>query len=81
MLLELSPMTRCEQVKPWNQKNSVVSKQQARFTDSELRRRRHHHASCEKDFVVSLSKIWAYAGLVEQRAKFVPPKPVHELSE
>ena len=32
-------------------------------------------------FVVSLSKIWAYAGLVEQRAKFVPPKPVHELSE
>ena len=77
MLLKLSAMTRCEQAEPWNQKNSVVSKQQARFTDSELRRRRHHHASCEKD----LSKFWANAGLVEQRAKFVPPKPVHELSE
>ncbi len=24
-------------------------------------------------------EIWAYAGLVEQRPKFVPPKPVHEL--
>jgi hypothetical protein len=49
MLLKLSAMTRCEQAEPWNQKNSVVSKQRARFTDSELRRRRHHHASCEKD--------------------------------
>jgi len=80
MLLKLSAMARCEQAKPWNQKNSVVSKQQARFTDSELRRRRHHHASSRK--ICSFSfKNWGYAGLVEQRAKFVPPKPVHELSE
>ncbi len=49
MLLELSAMTRCEQVKPWNQKNSIVSEQHARFTDSELIRRRHPQASCEKD--------------------------------